>query len=52
MKTETDYKEELLLKLKNDCFDFADRDGKDWDWVELSDFLIRRGWRNNSISDK
>lgn len=46
MKTDKEYKEELLLALENDLFDFANRDGKPWDWREMADFLIRRGWRN------
>lgn len=52
MKTDLEYKEELLLKLTNDCFDFADRNGRDWEWKDLSDFLIRRGWRSSSVKEQ
>jgi len=44
-KTDAEYKEELLLAMRNDFYDFADRGGEDWTWEELRDFLIRRGWR-------
>lgn len=44
-KTDAEYKEELLLAMTNDCLDFADRNGKTWYWVDLVDFMIRRGWR-------
>lgn len=48
-KSDLEYKEELMLKLNNDLLDFADRNGESWDWPDVSDFLIRRGWRNSEV---
>ena len=47
-KTDSELKKELMEKMNNDYLDFSDRNGKEWDWMELSDFMIRRGWRHPS----
>lgn len=49
-KTDGDYKRELTERLNNDFFDFAHRNGKGWEWTDLSDFIIRRGWRHEEVN--
>lgn len=49
-KTDGDYKKELLERMTNDYDDFTLRHPHgDWDDVDLCDFLIRRGWRNEAV---